>query len=320
MLCCLQSLPPGPSLQAGGCPGARQVTSRSAGLKAERARRQADYHLQGDDSWSMSGKKILLLPTVVINGNQYRGRLEVPAITRALCAGFSETSEPSVRGAPPAHVPGRVGRPLRQAQRPSRTCSCCSPQSSHHKLLSCMSSRPSCMSDRVRHNPASEAKWAHLNAQDSAQAAGGGRVPSACSGIAAARRHGAGAGWRRTAQWCLIQGRPRAGVPGGRPGGQRVPGRVARLLVARQRQRVRGHLPRLRLPVPRGCASQDRGVAASHLRGRRRGPAHVMHYTGPGACVGRPVPAPSRRALRRAPCQPGHGWDHARPCPSLHAP
>jgi len=77
-------------------PRARQVTSRSAGLKAGRARRQADYHLQGDDSWSMSGKKILLLPTVVINGNQYRGRLEVPAITRALCAGFSETSEPSV--------------------------------------------------------------------------------------------------------------------------------------------------------------------------------------------------------------------------------
>ena len=45
----------------------------------------------------MSGKKILLLPTVVINGNQYRGRLDVPAVTRALCAGFSETTEPSVR-------------------------------------------------------------------------------------------------------------------------------------------------------------------------------------------------------------------------------
>ncbi len=44
----------------------------------------------------MTGKKILLLPTVVINGNQYRGRLDVPAVTRALCAGFSETSEPSV--------------------------------------------------------------------------------------------------------------------------------------------------------------------------------------------------------------------------------
>lgn len=60
--------------------------------------RQADYKAQGDDSWSMSGKKILLLPTVVINGNQYRGRLDVPAVTRALCAGFSETTEPSVRG------------------------------------------------------------------------------------------------------------------------------------------------------------------------------------------------------------------------------
>ena len=60
-------------------------------------RAQADYKAQGDDSWSMSGKKILLLPTVVINGNQYRGRLDVPAVTRALCAGFSETTEPSVR-------------------------------------------------------------------------------------------------------------------------------------------------------------------------------------------------------------------------------
>jgi len=154
MLCCLQSLPPGPSLQAGGCPGARQVTSRSAGLKAERARRQADYRLQGDDSWSMSGKKILLLPTVVINGNQYRGRLEVPAITRALCAGFSETSEPSVRGALPAHVPGRVGRPLRQAQRPFRTCSCCSPRvhitSSYHV---CQVAQAACLtgSDIIQH-------------------------------------------------------------------------------------------------------------------------------------------------------------------------
>ncbi|KAK9840728.1 hypothetical protein WJX81_000565 [Elliptochloris bilobata] len=57
---------------------------------------EADNKAQGDDSWSMTGKKILLLPTVVINGNQYRGRLDVPAVTRALCAGFSETTEPSV--------------------------------------------------------------------------------------------------------------------------------------------------------------------------------------------------------------------------------
>jgi len=125
MLWCFYSLPTDLSSKAAGCPGARQVARLSAGLKAGRARRQADYHLQGDDSWSMSGKKILLLPTVVINGNQYRGRLEVPAITRALCAGFSETSEPSVRGAPPARAPLQAG-----VWCPCHTCSCALAQSS----------------------------------------------------------------------------------------------------------------------------------------------------------------------------------------------
>ena len=55
--------------------------------------------LQGNDQWGNG--KILLLPTVIVNKHQYRGRLDVPSILRALCAGFSESTEPQV-GHPPA--------------------------------------------------------------------------------------------------------------------------------------------------------------------------------------------------------------------------
>ena len=56
---------------------------------------QADYEAEGKDMWG--GARILLLPTVIINTNQYRGRLDTPSILRALCAGFSESTEPEVR-------------------------------------------------------------------------------------------------------------------------------------------------------------------------------------------------------------------------------
>ena len=59
---------------------------------------QADYEEQGDDQWGNG--KILLLPTVIVNGHQYRGRLDVPSVMRALCAGFSESTEPEVRMSP----------------------------------------------------------------------------------------------------------------------------------------------------------------------------------------------------------------------------
>lgn len=49
---------------------------------------------QGNDQWGNG--KILLLPTVIVNKHQYRGRLDTPSILRALCAGFSETTEPEV--------------------------------------------------------------------------------------------------------------------------------------------------------------------------------------------------------------------------------
>lgn len=40
--------------------------------------------------------RVVLLPTVVINNDQYRGRLDAPSVLRALCSGFSETTEPSI--------------------------------------------------------------------------------------------------------------------------------------------------------------------------------------------------------------------------------
>ena len=55
---------------------------------------QANLEAQGSQ-WNMhSPLKVLLLPTVTINSNQYRGRLEKLDIMRALCSGFSESSEP----------------------------------------------------------------------------------------------------------------------------------------------------------------------------------------------------------------------------------
>ena len=52
---------------------------------------QADFEAQGQDIW---GAKILLLPTVIMNQNQYRGRLDTPSIVRGLCSGFKENSDP----------------------------------------------------------------------------------------------------------------------------------------------------------------------------------------------------------------------------------
>jgi Complement Clr-like EGF-like len=43
---------------------------------------------------AFGSSKILIVPTVVINGAQYRGRLDVGSVTRGLCAGFSEVTEP----------------------------------------------------------------------------------------------------------------------------------------------------------------------------------------------------------------------------------
>ncbi|XP_073025030.1 vacuolar-sorting receptor 3-like [Primulina eburnea] len=39
---------------------------------------------------------VTILPTVVVNNRQYRGKLEKGAVLKALCSGFEETTEPSV--------------------------------------------------------------------------------------------------------------------------------------------------------------------------------------------------------------------------------
>jgi len=39
---------------------------------------------------------VTILPTLVINNRQYRGKLDKGAVLKALCAGFRETIEPAV--------------------------------------------------------------------------------------------------------------------------------------------------------------------------------------------------------------------------------
>ncbi|KAK7294876.1 hypothetical protein RJT34_17774 [Clitoria ternatea] len=39
---------------------------------------------------------VTILPTLVINNRQYRGKLSRPAVLKAICAGFLETTEPSI--------------------------------------------------------------------------------------------------------------------------------------------------------------------------------------------------------------------------------
>ena len=49
---------------------------------------------QGYKAGGGGASSVLLLPTVTINGAQYRGRLDVSSLMRGLCAGFSELAEP----------------------------------------------------------------------------------------------------------------------------------------------------------------------------------------------------------------------------------
>ena len=55
----------------------------------------AELRLQADQDDSGRGA-VVLLPTVVINLNQYRGRLSGKDVLRALCAGFAEATAPEV--------------------------------------------------------------------------------------------------------------------------------------------------------------------------------------------------------------------------------
>jgi hypothetical protein len=39
---------------------------------------------------------VTILPTLVVNNKQYRGKLEKSAVLKAVCSGFEETTEPDV--------------------------------------------------------------------------------------------------------------------------------------------------------------------------------------------------------------------------------
>ncbi|KAL4853658.1 Vacuolar-sorting receptor 1 [Chlorella vulgaris] len=56
---------------------------------------EAQRTKQLDEEHSGRGR-VLLLPTLVINTDQYRGSLTAPAVLRALCSGYAEGTEPSV--------------------------------------------------------------------------------------------------------------------------------------------------------------------------------------------------------------------------------
>jgi hypothetical protein len=51
--------------------------------------RQVQLAAQGDEERSGRGR-VILLPTLAINTDQYRGALTPPAVLRALCSGFQE--------------------------------------------------------------------------------------------------------------------------------------------------------------------------------------------------------------------------------------
>lgn len=70
------------------CVGDVDADVESAVLEAER-------RVQSGESESERGS-VVLVPTLVINGAQYRGRLDAKAALRAVCAGFRETEEPPV--------------------------------------------------------------------------------------------------------------------------------------------------------------------------------------------------------------------------------
>lgn len=48
------------------------------------------------DNDGVRGGEVVLLPTVVVNGKEYRGRLDSGSILKAVCAGFAEGAEPPI--------------------------------------------------------------------------------------------------------------------------------------------------------------------------------------------------------------------------------
>ncbi|GAB4818267.1 hypothetical protein N2152v2_005313 [Parachlorella kessleri] len=56
---------------------------------------EAEFRAQ-HDSTGVGYGDVIMLPTIIINSDQYRGRLDAPSVLRALCAGYKEGTEPPV--------------------------------------------------------------------------------------------------------------------------------------------------------------------------------------------------------------------------------
>ncbi|CAH1418676.1 unnamed protein product [Lactuca virosa] len=68
------------------CMGDPEADAENAILKAEQ-QAQIGKGVRGD---------VTILPTLVINNRQYRGKLDKKAVLKAICSGFKETTEPPI--------------------------------------------------------------------------------------------------------------------------------------------------------------------------------------------------------------------------------
>jgi hypothetical protein len=85
----------GPLKDAGIDPAVVEACVGDVDADADPAILAANAEAQGYTNGGGGASKVLLLPTVTINGAQYRGRLDPPSVLRGLCAGFSELAEPA---------------------------------------------------------------------------------------------------------------------------------------------------------------------------------------------------------------------------------
>ncbi|KAL7598125.1 hypothetical protein Lser_V15G25931 [Lactuca serriola] len=68
------------------CMGDPEADAENAVLKAEQ-QVQIEKGIRGD---------VMILPTLVINNREYRGKLDKKAVLKAICSGFEETTEPPI--------------------------------------------------------------------------------------------------------------------------------------------------------------------------------------------------------------------------------
>ncbi|MQL69858.1 hypothetical protein Taro_002146 [Colocasia esculenta] len=59
-------------------------------------RGEEEHNAAGVEVGKGSRGDVTILPTLIVNNRQYRGKLEKSAVLKAICAGFQETTEPDV--------------------------------------------------------------------------------------------------------------------------------------------------------------------------------------------------------------------------------